>query len=253
MTSSRQQQIVGQLTSRGFCTVDELAKVVDISSVTMRRDLAALEADGVVVRVHGGAKLADSVALGIPYAWRRHQNEEQKRRVAEYAATLVKPGQTVFIDAGTTCALLSEALPETTRLRVVTHSVENALVLRQRQSIELICAGGRYERELGSSVGEITEQTLALFHADISFLAAAHINVDQGLVNNHLGERAIKRIIHNQCDTCYLLADSSKFGVHGVQSTLSFDEFRGAIVTDSGLGLDQQALFAGRGIRITLV
>jgi DeoR/GlpR family transcriptional regulator of sugar metabolism len=253
MSGNRHHQIIGYLTDKGFASVDELAQQVGISSVTIRRDLASLEADGVVKRVHGGATLADSVAFGIPYSWRRHQNADAKRAIAAHASSLVTQGQTVFLDAGTTCALLSELLPATIRARIITHSIENVLQLRAKPALEIIAAGGRYERELGSCIGDATEQTLGQFHADISFLAAAHVNAEQGLVNNHLGERAIKRIIHAQCNKCYLLVDSSKFGVHGVQSTVGIEEFRGEIITDSGLSDEQRKLFEARGVKLTIV
>ncbi len=253
MGGTRQQRIVGYLTNRGFASVDELAQHVGVSSVTVRRDLAALETEGVVARVHGGAKLADAVAFGIPYAWRRHQNTGAKQVIAAYAAGLVTQGQTVFLDAGTTCALLADRLPANRRLRVVTHSVENVVLLRAKPSIDIVFVGGQYERELGCCIGDAAEQVFRQFRADVSFLAAAHVNAEQGLVNNHLGERVIKRIIHDHCERCVLLVDSSKFGVHGVQTTVGIDEFRGEVLTDRGADAAQLEQFRSRGVTVTVV
>ena len=116
----------------------------------------------------------------------------------------------------------------------------------------MICIGGQYNRELGAFVGPQAERALSTFYADISFLAAAHVNIEQGLVNDHLHETTIKRTIHDHAGKCYLLADSTKFGVRGLQSTLTMDEFRGSIITDHGLPEDQATAFRDRGAHVLI-
>jgi DeoR family transcriptional regulator of aga operon len=253
MPDNRQRRLVQILGERGFCTPDELAQDVDVSSVTIRRDLAVLEEQGLVKRVHGGATLPDTSPLAKPLWWRIGERQEQKERIGQAVVSMLSAGQTVMLDAGSTCAAVARALPRALTLRVITHSLVNIDILTEKNAVELIAAGGTYSRELGAFVGPAAETQLAQYHADVSVLAAAHLNVDQGLVNNHTAEWTIKRTIHSHAARCILAVDSSKFGVRGLQSTVPIDELRCEIVTDSALDPAQRELFKQRGLKVIVV
>jgi DeoR/GlpR family transcriptional regulator of sugar metabolism len=253
MGLERQRTILDTLGSCGFCSVEYLAQLIGISSVTIRRDLATLEAQGLIKRVHGGATLPESMALAKPMSWREHERREQKQRIAAHVVSLFKRGQTVMLDAGSTCLCVAEAIPSTLAIRVITHALPNMTALAGKSAVELVGISGSYDRDLAAFVGPSAEASLAQYHADISVLAAAHVNVDQGLVNNHTAEWTIKRTIHSHAERCVLAIDSSKFGVRGLQSTIPMDELRCEIVTDAGLSDDQRRLFGERGVKVTVV
>lgn len=254
MSLERHREIFEYVSRKGFATADELAETLGISAVTIRRDFAKLDAEQLIRRVHGGVAARGAAVFTTPHAWRVHQNSEKKKRIGEYAASLVKNGDTLFLDAGSTCHYLATALPEGIQLRVITHCHELVAVLKEKRNIEVICAGGELVRSIGAYTGAITERTLRDFHADKSFLAASYLNIDQGCVNNQISEMPIKRIFYEQADERWVMADSSKFGVHGFHSSLGIDEFDAisAIITDNELPDEQAALFRDRGISLIL-
>jgi len=193
------------------------------------------------------------MAIAKPMSWREHERRDQKARIAAHVVSLFKRGQTVMLDAGSTCLAVAEAIPSRFAIRVITHSLPNMTALASKNAVELVGAPGTYDRELAAFVGPYAEAFLAQHHADISVLAAAHVNVDQGLVNNHTAEWTIKRTIHSHAGRCVLAIDSSKFGVPGLQSTIPMHELRCEIVTDSGLSDEQRRLFEERGVKVTVV
>lgn len=252
MSAERRNRIYLYIGEKGFASAEELADTLDISAVTVRRDFQRLAKDGLIERVHGGARLLESSTFDTPYSFRHTQAVQAKQLIAEQAVTHLKSGQTLLLDAGTTCAAAAAAIPDHLHLRVVTHSLEALPVLAEKRFVEIISTGGQHNRDLGSFVGPLTEEILSRFHADVSFLAAAHLNVEQGLVNNHLAESTTKRRIHDQAVRCFLLVDHTKFGVPGFQTTLPLEEFRGTVITDAGLDARQRAQFEQRGVALEI-
>lgn len=253
MNIERHKEIFEYISRNGFATPDELAGCFNISAVTIRRDLINMEREQLIKKVHGGATLATSAVFSVPFQLRVRQNAESKKAIAKYAVSLIKRGETIFLDAGSTCYYLAEILPEHMNLRVITHSCENVSVLKAKQGIEVICSGGELDRSICAYVGPITERFLREFYADKSFLAAAYINIEQGCINNKITETTIKRLIYEQAKERFLLVDSSKFGVHGFHCSIGIDEFKGTIITDKGLSKEQKTLFSKKGISLITV
>lgn len=253
MSIERHKEIFEYISRNGFASADELAEHFNISAVTIRRDFIKMEKEQLIKKVHGGASLAASAVFSAPLQFRMRQNAERKKAIAEYAVSLIKRGETILLDAGSTCYYLAEVLPEHMNLRVITHSCENVAVLKTKQGIEVICSGGELDRSICAYVGPMTERFLREFYADKSFLAAAYINIEQGCVNNKITETTIKRLIYEHAKEQFLLVDSSKFGVRGFHCSIGIDEFKGTIITDKGLSKEQKTLFSQKGIALITV
>ncbi|MBD3240054.1 MAG: DeoR family transcriptional regulator [Chitinivibrionales bacterium] len=252
MSDERRNRIFRYISEKGFATADELSERLGASAVTIRRDFQRLEDARLIERVHGGARLTESATFDTPYSWRRSQQVEAKRAIGEYAVTLLRSGQALLLDAGSTCVAAAAAIPDDLHIRVVTHSVEALHVLHDKPNVEVVAIGGQLNRDLGSCVGPITEELLGRFHADVSFLGAAHVNAEQGLVNDHLAESTIKRLIHQNATACYLLVDHTKLGARGFQTTVPMRDFQGTIVTDSGVDTAQEQRLRERGVRVVV-
>lgn len=247
----RRSLLVEYLRRTGFATVDELAARSGASAITIRRDLTTLEEEGLVRRTHGGA-VPQAEGLGAVHIHvRLGEFPDRKRAIARFAAGLIEPNASLFLDAGSTCAALAEALPENRNLTVITHSVTVVNVLKRRAGVRLIALGGEFDAALDACLGPVTEMNLARFTIDQAFLGASGIDPRQGCVNNSVSETTIKQTVNRQVHRSVILADSSKFGAHGLYKTIPIEEVRRLVSDDCATPAQIQALQAA-GVQVDL-
>jgi DeoR/GlpR family transcriptional regulator of sugar metabolism len=208
---ARRHQILDYIASKGFATPEELARQHSVAAITVRRDLVWLEKAGHLKRVHGGAIPCDSPLSVTHVNARLRAATEEKRAIARAAADQVRAGEHLFLDAGSTCRFLAEALPDNQDLTVITHSLDNASVLAHRPGFRLILLGGEFNPRLNAFVSPMTETELSAFHADKAFLGAVGMDAD-GVTSNSLSEERIKAVMAQQAHATFVLADSSKLG-----------------------------------------
>lgn len=248
----RLQNILDYLQKHGFAAPDELAQNLGVSAITIRRDLVKLEKTAMLKRVHGGA-VSIRAPLSVPHiAARFRQNTAAKRSIAIYAASMVKHGERIFLDAGSTCHYLAECLPEHLNLTVITHSLDNLNVLKRKTGIRTICLGGELEEQLNAFVGPLTEMQLSQFFAEKAFIGAAGIDRKYGCVNNTLVERNLKATMNRQAKEAFILADRSKFGVTAFHRSLPLAEMK-AVITNRGLPAETLRAMRKAGIRVVCV
>lgn len=229
--NGRLQTILDYLQKHGFSAPDELARFLEVSAITIRRDFAKLEEQGMLKRVHGGAVPIQTPFLVPHVAARLRQHAAAKRAIAKFAAGLIKPDEKIFLDAGSTCCYLAECLPEDLNLTVITHSFDNVNILKQKKGLRVICIGGELDENLNAFVGTLAEVQLSQFFVNKAFIATAGIAPEYGCVNNTVVERNIKLTMNRQAKEAYILADSSKFGVKAFHKSMPFSEIK-SIVTD---------------------
>jgi len=245
----RQQKILDYICSRGFAAPEELARRQNVAPITVRRDLVWLENAGLLKRVHGGA-VPGSAPLAITHAGVRMRiASTEKRTIAAAAATLVRPGERLFLDAGSTCAFLADALPNDMELTVITHSLDAIQKLTPKRGIHIITPGGELDERLNAFVGPATEAAIAAFHVDKAFLGTAGINLEAGFTDNSLLEERIKMLMSSHARETFILADSSKFGRVAFRSVLPLVKVS-RIITDRGVSDRFRAAFRRKGIRI---
>ncbi len=208
----RHRRIVSHLMTAGHIEAETLTALLQVSKETIRRDLLHLETQGMLRRVHGGAVSAEPDAEK-PFSVRRRAWVDAKRQIAAAAARLVRPGQCCFIDAGTTTALLAEALTEIADITVITNSVEVAMTLRAaNRAADVVLLGGSISLDVPATYGELTLSEIARFHADLAIVSPVGIDRGAGLTYYHVGEAEVARAMFRNAGRHMILADHSKLG-----------------------------------------
>ncbi len=234
----RQQKIIDILRERRSAQLDELARELQVSASTVRRDLDQLERTGKVQRTHGGALYRDdgrhspdphhSDALNA----RLHESIEAKMAIGRYAAGLVQPHMTLLLDGGSTVIYAVRQI--TVRpIQVVTNSLAIANHFADDDQVELTMIGGQLYPRTGVLVGPITTGTLADLYADLCFFSLAAIHEDAAY-NINLDMARVEQQMLQQAARSVLLMDSAKFGRKSLVRICSLNEVD-QIVTDSGI------------------
>jgi DeoR/GlpR family transcriptional regulator of sugar metabolism len=208
LTKQRKQLILSRLKQDGQIVAATLSTELGLSEDTIRRDLRALAAEGHLQRVHGGA-LPASAALG-DFAARTQVEPAGKQAIARAAAALVRPGQVVFLDGGTSCEQLALQLPATLTATVVTHSPTIALALVPHPRIEVVLIGGRLFKHSVVAVGAAALESIRRIHADTYFMGVTGVHPQTGLTTGDLEEAHIKRALMTQSAETWVLASSEK-------------------------------------------
>ncbi|HVA21580.1 MAG TPA: DeoR/GlpR family DNA-binding transcription regulator [Candidatus Micrarchaeia archaeon] len=243
----RRLEILAAMRERPLLRADEIADHFGVSGETVRRDFLALEREGLLHRVYGGATRAVPRTLEPPFAERRVQHLERKRAMARLAATLVEPTDTLILDVGTSIAELARQLPSDYHGRVLTTSLEVAVALADRPRVEVLVAGGRVRPGDLACSGPSTIQMLADHFADKAFLGSGGVHPEVGLTDFHVDEVACRRMMIAHAPLRFVLADGSKLGQVAVARVCSLDQLT-AVVTDGGAdpaivaALEQQGL-----------
>ena len=210
LKESRQGHIVDLLRRDGRVLASELAATLQVSDDTVRRDLAELADAGLLLRVHGGALPASPA--GVPYAARERQAPEAKLAIARAAAALVRDGQAVFFDGGTTARLVAECLPPERRATVVTHSTTVAEALAEHPGVELVLLGGRVRKSSRVAVGAATVDAVRAVRADLFLLGVCGLHAEAGLSTDDYEEAAVKRAMIEGAAEVVALGSSEKLG-----------------------------------------
>ncbi len=229
----RYRQISSLVSADGRVTVAGLSSRFGITKETVRRDLALLENDGVLRRVHGGAIAGSGATTNEPsLISRSEQHSPEKRRIAEAALSLTPGTGAVVLDAGSTTGGLADLLVDEARpgLAVVTHSVPiAALISGAGLSVELV--GGRVRALTSAAVGSSTVAHFARLRADIAFIGANGISAGFGLSTPDVDEAAVKTAIVRSARRVVLLADASKFDEETLISFATLEDID-ALITD---------------------
>ncbi|EFH13404.1 DeoR/GlpR family DNA-binding transcription regulator [Teichococcus cervicalis] len=211
-SQERHRLIVERLRAQRQLSADLLAQELAVSRETVRRDLVELEQAGLLRRVHGGAVLVEAQPEP-PLAHRLQQRRAEKEAIARAAAALVRPGQSCFIDAGSTTALLAAELRQVPELTVITNSLEVAQALRGRPGRELTrLVGGVLTAEMPGLCGEATLAELGRYRADLAFVSPVGLDPQEGATNFMQAETEIARLMLQRCGHPVLLADHAKLG-----------------------------------------
>ena len=249
----RQQAIAAQVITRGRASVTELAQTFDVTTETVRRDLAVLDRAGVLQRVHGGAVPTRALHLVEPSVDEREATRaEHKDAIARAAAEfLPQSGCTVLLDAGTTTARLAALLPPDRDLVVVTNSVPIAARLAGVASVSLQLLGGRVRGLTQACVGTQTVASLESLRIDVAFVGTNGLTVRHGASTPDPDEAAVKSAMVSSANFVVLVTDSSKIGREEFVSfapTCSLD----VLVTDQEITSADRAALAAEGLEVVV-
>ena len=231
LTAQRRALILDVLARDGQLIAKDLAAELDLSDDTIRRDLRELAGEGKLQRVHGGA-LPASPAIA-DFSIRRHVATEGKTAVGRAAAMLVRPGQTVIIDGGTTAQQLARHLPLDLDATVITHSPTIACELVSHPSVEVLMIGGRLFKHSIVACGSIAMEAILQVSADAFFMGVTGVHPTAGLTTGDAEEAAIKRALSRRAAETYVLATSEKIGAASPFTVIPLHEATAVIIESS--------------------
>jgi DeoR family transcriptional regulator, fructose operon transcriptional repressor len=232
LPSERQQRIRLLAVQQGVLRIPELAETLGVSEMTIRRDLEMLEDSGHLERTFGGAIVSEQTSFESNYSVRLHTRAAEKQALARYAASLIQDGDTVAIDASTTCLALAKELAKR-RLTVITNGLDAAVELRHSQC-KVILIGGYLRQVAGSFAGPLALKALEGLRVDHVFFSGKGVLLEDGYLDSDLDEVEVKRVMIASAVHTTALMDSSKFGVHALGRIAPLDAIH-LLVTDSGL------------------
>jgi DeoR/GlpR family transcriptional regulator of sugar metabolism len=204
----RRQELAKLLSSHGTLRIEDLAARFQVSTMTIRRDLQALEDEGLLRRVRGGA-----VIDAQPFEAREHRARRAKEQIARKLSGLVPSGGVgICMDASSTLAVLAGSMPQAENLSVVTDGVETFLTLNRHARVHAYLTGGQKDPNAGSLIGPIAAATLRQFSFARAFLSAAAIDPDFGTSEFSAEECEIKRLMAELSDHVVMAVDSQKLG-----------------------------------------
>ena len=181
--------------------------------------------------------------------WRLRAAIDEKRAIARAAAALVRAGEHVFLDAGSTCRFLAEALPDNQDITVITHSLDNVTALAHRPGFHLIMLGGEFDPRLNAFISPMTETEIASFRASKAFLGAISVDEAGRVSSNYLGEERIKLLLAKQAKETFVLIDSSKLGGVAFRTVLTLSK-KSCLITDDHAPAHFCAALQRKGIQV---
>ena len=224
LSLKRQDDILEILTKNKSATVEELAAELFVSGATIRRDLAQMEKQGLVRRTHGGAMLFKSSAEESAFAIREQENTAAKRTMASLAFTLLKNGDSVFMDSSSTVGFIIPLLNNLKYLSVTTIGLKNALLLSGTNNVKIYIAGGQIHNHSNSITGTDTMDYISRIHADIALISCSGADLKAGFTDADIEQSKLKRQMRANSDKVAMLCDFSKFGKTFMCTDLSFDD-----------------------------
>jgi DeoR family fructose operon transcriptional repressor len=247
----RKRQMSEYVRAKEIASVQELAELFHVSESTIRRDLKDLEEAGQLKRTHGGAVFIEDDNLEPPFVEKEDRFRLQKEAIARAAAKMIKDGDTILLDSGSTTYFLAKELKTFQRLTVVTNSIMVAQQLANQKEIELILTGGSLRHSTLSMVGPIAERTIESVRVDKAFLAINGVDPISGLTTPNMGEAEMKRKMMQVAGRTILLFDHSKYGKRTFGKVADFTEVD-CCITDWQLSDTAAASFRMTGIELIL-
>jgi DeoR family transcriptional regulator, fructose operon transcriptional repressor len=245
----RQKRIQDYLNRVEFASLEELAKEVEASVSTVRRDIAALESSGTLRRMHGGARLNDPRSDEFAFSARDTHQLTEKEAIGRACADLIRPNQTVIIDAGTTAWHVAKNL-ESKQPQIITNSLPVANFFAASNRVELILSGGVIYPRLGVLVGPLAVEAFSKIHADVAIMSAGGITLD-GISNSHGLLIEIQLAMIRAAQRVIFCFDSTKFNRRSVSPLCPLDRIH-TIVTDPGAPEDLVRALRERGIEVVI-
>ncbi len=249
LTLPRQQEIAAALEHNGDVSVADLARRFRVSEMTIRRDLQALADSGRVIRTHGGATAAPKVSFEFEFLRRRQSAQQAKEAIGSAAAGLVKDGQTVMLDSGTSTLAVAQHLKSKQHLTVITTSLPIASALQFCSSIRLLLLGGFVRADSPDLSGGLTESNLERLRADVAIIGAEAIDLKGFVYHASLEVVRLVSKMAQAAQRVYVVADSAKLGRTALARTGHLKDWDG-LITDRGAPATTLSALRRAGARI---
>ena len=243
----RQHRIEEYLQKVEFASLEELAKHVEASVSTVRRDLTLLEAGGNLRRTHGGARIVEPRSDEFIFSARDTHELAEKEAIGRACAALIRPRQSVIIDAGTTCYHVVRHL-EDVALQIVTNSLPVANHFASATKVEVVVSGGVIYPRVGVLVGPLAVDAFSKIHADVAIMSAGGIT-PEGITNSHGLLIDIQRAMIHAAQKVIFCFDHTKFGRQSVMPLCGLESVD-TVVTDSAASEEVVQALRARGVEV---
>ena len=243
----RQTQIISILSDRKKITVLELAELLKVSDVTIRKDLAILEEKGLLKREHGFATMpeSDDVSTRMIFSY------EIKRKIAQKALESIKDGETLMIESGSCCALLAEEIVLNRRgITIITNSIFIANFLRDKVGARIILLGGEFQPESQVMIGPLIKKCAENFNVDKIFMGTDGFN-DVSAMSGDLMRAEAVRNMKKSARQAIILTESKKFTQSGIVPLINYGEID-FIYTDDKISEDKRNFLEDKGVKVIL-
>ena len=229
--STRRNIILDKLKISGQVFVNELAEFFNVSQETIRRDLTKLEELRHIKKVHGGA-VSYQFGFEMEFNQRARLAEGEKKAIASKAAKLITPGDSLFIDFGTTTLEFAKQIATINQLTIFTNSPVIANIFHDNTTIKIILIGGEFGASKMECIGPVALQGIASFYADYAVIGAGAISPDAGVMDQDLNEAAIARQMIKHSHKCIVLADGHKLNNRATALVTDLREVSWLVTTD---------------------
>ena len=246
----RYQAILALVGAKGRVSNSELARHLKVSEMTVRRDLAALDAEGALRRVHGGALPVASGSYEPPFAARAKLNADAKRKIASLVSSLISDGETVILDGGTTAAAIAEELLAR-EITVCTLSLRVADILSGSPSVRLMIPGGIVRPGERSLIGPSALRIFEDHQFDVYVMTVSAVHIRAGLTEWNLDDAAVKRAALAAASRSIVACDASKFGKTAFGRICGVEQ-ADQLVTDAAIPADQHTTLTAAGIDVRI-
>ncbi|WP_288477822.1 DeoR/GlpR family DNA-binding transcription regulator [uncultured Clostridium sp.] len=245
----RHSKILKLLTENKKVEVTKLSELLDVSQVTIRKDLINLENKGLIIREHGFATLNSSDDINNRLAY----NYEIKRRIAQIASELVDDGETIMIESGSCCALLALEIAKTKKdITIITNSAFISEYIRKYPNIKIILLGGEYQKESQVMVGPITKICVQNFFVDKLFIGTDGFSKNSGFTGKDYMRSETVRDMANQANNVIILTESTKFSQKGVVNLITIDLIS-SVITDENIPKEYEDYLSSKDVEVKKV
>ena len=233
-------------------SVLDLCHDLNVSSVTIRKDLKQLEDKNLIFRTHGGGTSSNPYTVDRPVNEKEKIRSDEKMLIGEAAAKMIEPDDCIIIASGTTVLSLARHIQPIGHLTVITAALNVATQLNHHPDIEVLVLGGILRKSSSSATGMYAEKILDDFSCSKLFLGVDGFDIDFGLTTTHVQEAQLNRKMIAASQKTIVLADSSKFGKRGVGRICGVEDVE-HVITDKGISDHMVENLKGMGIGVTIV
>jgi DeoR/GlpR family transcriptional regulator of sugar metabolism len=233
MPKERRDQILKQLHANGKIDIENLVNQLNVSAMTIRRDLAYLEENEKIIRIHGGAILNKPLVVESSFRTKEGKFNDQKKQIAKKAVEFIQDHSTILLDSGTTTLEIAKLLKDKKTITVVTNDIKIAAELIDTD-VKVIVTGGELQNNIGTLFGPLTEQILKNIHVDLFFLGAHAIDFKAGVTAPTFEKASIKKLMIEASEKTWLVADSSKFDQKSLTKVCDLTQLYG-VITDRNI------------------
>lgn len=246
---SRREEILTILQEHGKVSVAELSELLGVTVVTIRKDLDSMNEAGQLARVSGGAVL--SVAAN-PSDYMHVKNQAEKRRIADVLSEIIKDGDTIFINSGSTCVEAARALQKKKFLNVVTNAFDVAKILNDTPGFRVLLLGGELNSTFNFTYGSDAQEQLSHYKADWSILSIDGISTEGGITTCHAEEAIIDRMMIAASRQVIIAADHTKVGTAGFSKVCEVNDGKLSLITDERADRAETDALRQTGMKVTL-